>query len=130
MATNPSPNLFLACLAQSEFDALRPHLEDIHLPSQTVLFETGDHIKRVYFPLSGVVSLVVDLRSGETIEAAMIGRESLVGASSAFDGQVALNRAVIQVQGEASRSIQRWFAIWPSKAARSARSCLSTSSSF
>jgi CRP-like cAMP-binding protein len=102
MATNPSPNLFLASLAESELDALRPHLQHVHLPLETVLFETGDHIGRVYFPFSGVISLVVDLKSGETIEAAMLGRESLVGASSALDGQVALNRAVVQVAGEAS----------------------------
>jgi CRP-like cAMP-binding protein len=35
------------------------------LPQETVLFETGDTIKTVYFPLSGVVSVVVDLTTSQ-----------------------------------------------------------------
>jgi hypothetical protein len=40
-----------------------------------VLFETGDTIETVYFPFRGVISVVVDLATGEMIEAAMIGRD-------------------------------------------------------
>jgi CRP-like cAMP-binding protein len=100
--SNDSPNRLLASLAQSDFEALRPHLTDVELPQETVLFETGDTINRVYFPIDGIVSLVVDLASGETIEVGMIGRESVAGGSSALDGQLALNRAVVQVKGGAS----------------------------
>jgi CRP-like cAMP-binding protein len=67
-----------------------------------VLFETGDTIETVYFPLSGVVSLVVDLANGDMIEAAVIGRDSLLGGSAAFDNQVSLNRVVVQVAGAAA----------------------------
>jgi CRP-like cAMP-binding protein len=42
--------------------------------ARTVLFEAGDKIDRVYFPHSGIISLVVELAGGETVEAAMIGR--------------------------------------------------------
>jgi CRP-like cAMP-binding protein len=59
-------------------------------------------IKTVYFPLSGVVSVVVDLATGEMIESAMIGRDSLVGGSAAFDNPISLNRVVVQVAGAAS----------------------------
>jgi CRP-like cAMP-binding protein len=54
------------------------------LPQGTVLFEVGDKIGHVYFPHSGVISLVVTLTSGETIETGMIGRDSLLGGSSAL----------------------------------------------
>jgi CRP-like cAMP-binding protein len=56
----------------------------------------------VYFPHSGIVSLVVELASGETIESAMIGRESLVGASSGLNGQVSVCKAIVQIAGAAS----------------------------
>jgi CRP-like cAMP-binding protein len=82
--------------------ALVPHLRVVQLPHETVLFEAGDTIKAVYFPHSGIVSIVVDLSSGEMIETAMIGRDSLAGGSAAVDDDIALNRAVVQVAGVAS----------------------------
>jgi CRP-like cAMP-binding protein len=97
-----SANHLLASLAAEKRATLMPHLKVFELPQETVLFETGDTIKTVYFPLSGVVSVVVDLAAGEMIEAAMIGRDSLVGGSAAFDNQISLNRAVVQVAGTAS----------------------------
>src|SRR5947209_143606 len=70
-----SPNLFLASLSTADFEALRPRLKTVELVSGAVLFEVGDQINQVYFPNTGVVSLVVPLASGEMIESAMIGRE-------------------------------------------------------
>jgi len=95
-------NLLLASLPQENMAALAPHLRVVQLPHETVLFEAGDTIKAVYFPHSGIVSIVVDLSSGEMIETAMIGRDSLVGGSAAADDDIALNRAVVQVAGVAS----------------------------
>jgi CRP-like cAMP-binding protein len=82
--------------------ALVPHLRLIELPRETVLFEAGDTIKTLYFPHNGIVSIVVDLSSGKTIETATIGRDSLVGGSAALDDDIALNRAIIQVKAMAS----------------------------
>jgi CRP-like cAMP-binding protein len=82
--------------------ALVPHLRLIELPRETVLFEAGDTIKTLYFPHNGIVSIVVDLSSGETIETATIGRDSLVGGSAALDDDTALNRAIVQIKAVAS----------------------------
>jgi CRP-like cAMP-binding protein len=97
-----STNLLLASLPPENMAALMPHLRVVQLPQETVLFEAGDTIKAIYFPHTGIVSIVVDLASGETIETAMIGRDSLVGGSAALDDDIALNRAVVQVAGVAS----------------------------
>jgi CRP-like cAMP-binding protein len=97
-----SSNFLLASLRPEKMAALLPHLKVIELPQETVLYEAGDTIKAVYFPHCGIISLVVDLASGDMIEAAMIGRDSLAGGSSAFDNQISLNRAVVQVAGVAS----------------------------
>jgi hypothetical protein len=69
---------------------------------ETVLYERGDTIKAVYFPHEGVISLVVDLASADMIESAMVGRDSVAGGSAAFDNQISLNRAVVQIAGRAS----------------------------
>jgi CRP-like cAMP-binding protein len=97
-----SPNMLLASLPAADFASLQPHLKPLEMAQGTVLFAAGDRVDRVYFPHSGVISLVVDLAAGETIEAAMIGRDSIVGGSSALDGRVSLNKAIIQVAGVCS----------------------------
>ena len=95
-------NVFLASLAPADIESLHPHLKTVELPQGVVLFEVGAPIQQVYFPHSGIVSLVVELASGETIEAAMIGRESLVGASSGLNGQISVCKAIVQIAGAAS----------------------------
>jgi len=97
-----SPNRLLALLPSADFEQIGQHLKTIELVHETVLFEAGDPIKRVYFPHSGIISLVVGLKSGQTIEAAMIGSDSVVGGSSALGGGLALNKGLVQAPGVAS----------------------------
>ncbi len=97
-----SSNLLLASLSSENMATLVPHLRVVELPDETVLFEAGDTIKTLYFPHNGIVSIVVDLTSGEMVETATIGRDSVVGGSAAVDDDIALNRAVVQVKAVAS----------------------------
>jgi CRP-like cAMP-binding protein len=97
-----SPNHLLASLSGTDFHVLAPHLRTMELHQGTALFDAGDEITCVYFPHIGVVSLVVNLATGETIETGMIGRDSLVGGSSALDGKVSLNKAIVQIAGTGS----------------------------
>src|SRR6476661_9871580 len=95
-------NFFLQSLSRGDLDLLRPHLRDVKLVHSTVLFDAGGEIDRIYFPHTGVVSLVVVLAGGDMIEAGMIGRDGVVGTPAALDGAVSLNRAVVQVAGTGS----------------------------
>jgi CRP-like cAMP-binding protein len=72
-----------------------------HLQQKTVLHNTGDTINKIYFPTTAVVSLVVALESGEMTEAAMVGKDGAVGIASALDGKLAINRAIVQLGGDA-----------------------------
>jgi CRP-like cAMP-binding protein len=94
-------NAILSSLSAGDAAALRPHLKATHLKQKTVLYEAGDTIKTVYFPLNAVVSLVVALATGETTEAAMVGKDGAVGIASALDGKVGMSRAVVQLGGDA-----------------------------
>jgi len=102
MPAEHHPNRLLASLPPADFELLRPHLKPLELAHGEVLFSCGDVIRRVYFPHSGVVSLVVNLADGEMIEAAMVGRDSMVGAFAAIDGKVACNTAIMQIAGVGS----------------------------
>ncbi len=97
-----SPNRLLASLPSADFELFGRHLKTIKLVHATVLFEAGDAIKRVYFPHSGIISLVVGLKDGQTIEVAMIGCDGVVGDSLALGGGFALNKGIVQVSGVAS----------------------------
>jgi CRP-like cAMP-binding protein len=94
-------NALLASLSPSDSAALQPHLRATHLKQKTVLYEAGDTIDSVYFPISAVVSLVVTLTTGETTEAAMVGKDGAIGIASALDGKIALSRAIVQLSGDA-----------------------------
>jgi CRP-like cAMP-binding protein len=92
-------NLLLASLSPSDFKLLEPHLHSAEFQQQKILFEAGQSLSKVYFPFDAIVSLVVALSTGEMIEAAMVGRDGVVGASAALDGNVALYRAIVQIGG-------------------------------
>src|ERR1700710_1606618 len=92
-------NLLLDALSAADAASVRPLLRPVHLKSKQVLFEAGGDVNAVYFPTGAVISLVIDLSSGMTLEAAMVGRDGVVGASSAMDGKISLGRAVVQLEG-------------------------------
>ena len=95
----PSPNRLLAGLAKADFALLQPHLKPFELKQEAILLKSGDAVDKVYFPHSEIISLVIELSEGLAIEAAMIGRDSMLGATSAMDGQVSLNTAIVQLGG-------------------------------
>jgi CRP-like cAMP-binding protein len=96
----PRRNLLLASLSEGDAAAIRPHLVSVHLDHKRVLFEAGGTIKQVYFPEGAIISLVVGLSTGEMVEAAMVGKDGVVGASSALDGKISLSRAIVQLAGD------------------------------
>ena len=97
----PNSNAVLASLSPGDAAALQPHLKHVELEQKKALFEVGEPISTVYFPVTTVVSLVVDLSTGEMVEAAMVGRDGVVGASSALDGNISLSLAIVQLAGSA-----------------------------
>lgn len=96
------PNGFLAALSADDYELIRPHLRTVDLPHDAVLVETGETLKRAYFPHRGVISLVVELAKDEHVQVAMIGRDSLLGTLSTMGEESALNTALVLVPGVAS----------------------------
>jgi CRP-like cAMP-binding protein len=96
-------NRLLAFLAAGDFALLAPHLKDISPKQGTVLQEAGDPIELVYFPHSGMISLLAVMEAGNAVETATIGREGAVGATSGLGGRTAAARAVVQIVGVSAR---------------------------
>ena len=95
-----STNLLLTALPGHVAYSLRPSLKRAVLCPRQVLFDVREPITRVYFPLNAVVSLLVPLSNGQTVETAMVGRDGVIGALAAFGAKHSSSRAVVQVSGE------------------------------
>jgi CRP-like cAMP-binding protein len=106
MQADPSPNghnRLLAALLPIDFALLAPHLRAVHYKQGILLQNAGDPIERVYFPHSGMISVLAVMQTGNCIETATIGREGAVGAIAGLGGRIATGRAVQQVEGISSQ---------------------------
>lgn len=99
----PIQNEILLAISDAEFRALRAHLGFINLRSHLILHEAHRKLKFFYFPNSGLISLVVVLNQGKTVEAGIVGREGVAGMPSAAGLTQSPLREVMQIAGEGFR---------------------------
>jgi CRP-like cAMP-binding protein len=95
-------NRFLATLQPHDFSLLAPHLRTIALERGVMLHDVGEDIEHVYFPHTGMVSLVAVMQSGATVETATIGRFGVIGASAGLGAHSTFARAIVQLPGTAA----------------------------
>jgi CRP-like cAMP-binding protein len=100
---DPSENRLLAALAADEQARLFPHLQLIDMPLGSVLYESGDVLRHVYFPLDCIVALLYVLADGASAEIAVVGNEGLIGIALFMGGETTPSRAMVQVAGRAYR---------------------------
>jgi CRP-like cAMP-binding protein len=93
----PLDNKLLSALPRSQLDQLAPHLSTKELPQGLVLLEAGEEFAQVYFPHSGMLSLLVVMSDGKGIEVATVGREGVVGAMAGLSLYRSLVRVVVQL---------------------------------
>jgi CRP-like cAMP-binding protein len=75
-----SDNKLLAALPRRDYRRLRPLLRTLHLPAETGLPHCGQ--TRVYFPETGLCSIINKMADGSGIEVACIGSEGVVGLNA------------------------------------------------
>ena len=104
----PGENRLLVALPRDEHNRLLPHMEKVSLPLREVLYEAHGPIAHVFFPLVGVVSLVIK-DSGFTLEVGIIGNEGMVGTPVFLGSDRSPTKAIAQIAGEAMRMDARVF---------------------
>ena len=87
-------NLFLASLSIGDLAVLQPSLIATELKQGTLLHEASEPITSVYFPSSGMISLLAVMEDGTAIETATVGRQSVVGAMTGVGSNFASTRAM------------------------------------
>ena len=96
---SPLQNNLLAALPAAEFARLSAHLEVVPMPLGEALYESGGHLRHVYFPTTSIVSLLYVLENGASAEIAVVGNEGILGISIFMGGDTTPSRAVVQSAG-------------------------------
>jgi CRP-like cAMP-binding protein len=96
-------NRLLELLPASDFERLRPHLEHVPLDYKFELYRAGQPIPFVYFPVTGVASIVNTMRDGSAAEVGTVGNEGIVGLPIILGDTVAPNDVYVQVPGTGLR---------------------------
>ncbi len=95
-------NLWIASLDAADRKRLEPHLSERVFAQGQMLYDAGEAVDEVWFPLSGVVSLMTVLPEDKMVETAAIGREGLVGVTCGPMNARASSRAIAQIEGSAA----------------------------
>jgi CRP-like cAMP-binding protein len=96
-------NRLLEMLPRTDLQTLSPSMTFVDLAQGFLLFDPGEEVEQVYFPVSGMVSLVVVMQDGKAIEVATVGREGVVGAMAGLGLHHAKVRAIVQLPSTAYR---------------------------
>ena len=98
---SPRENRLLAALPDDDFARLQQSMTLTGLPLGAVLYESGSQMRDVYFPVSGLVSLLYTLADGGSAEIAVVGNDGCVGIAILLGGGTTPSRAVVQIEGYA-----------------------------
>jgi CRP-like cAMP-binding protein len=104
----PSNRLLLA-LASRNLKRLMPELEHIRCQRGQVLMDADSSLDHVFFPDSGIVSVVAVYADGSIIEMATIGREGCSGVQAVFGATSSSVRLLVQIPGSATKMSRAAF---------------------
>lgn len=99
----PVANRLLAALPKKDYQRLLPELEQVTLTFGDILYEPGDTIAHVYFPESGIISLLSMVESQKVLEVGIVGNEGVAGLPVILGMRASLNRGLVQSAGKALR---------------------------
>jgi CRP-like cAMP-binding protein len=96
-------NRILSSLPTEEYERILPDLKTVPLKFRVSLHEPGDKMPYVYFPNTGVISMLTVLEDGDAVEIATIGNEGMTDLSVFLGLDASDSRLLIQVPGNAMR---------------------------
>ena len=96
-------NRLLLALPARNLKRLMPQLEHIRCPRELVLMDAESSLDHVFFPDSGVVSVLAVYADGNMIEMATIGREGCAGVQAALGAKISAAQLLVQIPGSAAK---------------------------
>ena len=102
-------NRLLLALPSRNLKLLMPELEHIPCQRGQILVDADSSLDHIFFPDSGVVSVVAVYSDGSIIEMATIGREGFTGVQAVFGAKKASVRLLVQIPGSAAKMSRAAF---------------------
>src|SRR3984893_18051935 len=103
-------NRLLLALPSRDLKRLMPQLEQIRCQRGQILMDADSSLDHIFFPDSGVVSVVAVYADGSIIEMATIGREGCTGVTAVFGAKSSSFRLFVQIPGSAAKISRAAFA--------------------
>ncbi len=99
----PDENRLLAALPAADYDRVTARADDVALAFREVVYPEGGPVEAVYFPRSGILSMVVTTADGRTAEVGIVGREGVAGLPAFLGTGRSHPRVFCQAPGRAWR---------------------------
>jgi CRP-like cAMP-binding protein len=102
-AGKPVRNKLLLAIPDEEFRKIRSRLQFVDLPHHFILHQPHQTVRFAHFPNAGLISLVVELKDGRTVEAGLLGNEGASGMPAVLGLSRSPLREIVQIEGDAFR---------------------------
>lgn len=102
-AGKPVSNRILLAVPDAEYRSIRPHLEYLRMPSHRTFHEPHQKLRFVHFLNQGLISLVVVMEDGKTVEVGIVGNEGATGFAAAVGLTRGPLREIVQIAGDGFR---------------------------
>ena len=106
-STITGSNHLLSALPEYVFAEFSPYLKAVDLPHDFRLYSSNEPIEYIYFPDTGVASIIATTSDGNSIEAGMVGSEGAAGMEILMGARDSPNECVIQIAGMGRRIAAR-----------------------
>ena len=77
---NPTSNLMIKQLDSDKYGKLLPSFQLVCLEAGQLIFRPHEAIQYVYFPVSAIIAMQIDISDGSSADIVLIGREGMVGS--------------------------------------------------
>src|SRR5262249_50452012 len=108
-SSNWPGNRLLLALPARHLKSLMPDLERIHYQREQVLIDADSSLDNIFFPDSGVVSVLAVYADGNAIEMATIGREGCTGVQAVFGAKSSSAQLLVQIPGSSAKMSRAAF---------------------
>jgi CRP-like cAMP-binding protein len=102
-AGKPVRNGLLLAVPDAEFSSIRHHLQFVDLPQHLSLHQPHRTVQFAHFPNEGLISLVVELKDGKTVEAGLLGNDGASGMPAVLGLRRSPLREIVQIAGKGFR---------------------------
>ena len=95
---SPDGNLMIQQLQSNKYEKLLPSFQLVCLAADELIFRPHEAIQFVYFPVSAIIAMQIDISDGSSADIVLIGKEGMVG-SGVMGGNQNFSRARVKFSG-------------------------------